>query len=129
MSVPEPRPDTDSPSLETPDAAPPATSHPSDSTPADTAQPGDPAPLSPRDRAVLAFEHNTWRDSAAKEQAIRLEFDLSPARYYQILNALIDSPVATVYDPMLVRRLQRVREARTTERSARIPLIDLPRAN
>lgn len=101
-----------------------------DSTPiSDAAPPSEPAALSDRDRAVLAFEHRSWRDSAAKEHAIRLEFDLTPARYYQLLNALVDSPVATVYDPMLVRRLQRVRDARTTERSARTPLIDLPRAN
>ena len=98
------------------------TSHPLHSGP-------DVAALSERDVAVLAFEHRAWRDSGAKEQAIRLEFGLPAARYYQILNALIDSPVATVFDPMLVRRLQRVRDARTTERSARTPLSDLPRAN
>ena len=79
----------------------------------------DAARLSDRGEAILGFEHEWWRHGGAKEEAIRREFGVSAARYYQLLNALIDSPAATLHDPMLVRRLQRVREARTGERSAR----------
>lgn len=78
--------------------------------------------LNERDEAMLDFEHRWWRHAGAKEEAIRVQFGLSASRYYQLLNALIDSPAAIVYDPMLVRRLQRVRDARTSARSARIGL-------
>lgn len=86
----------------------------------DTAQPGADAPaLADRDRRVLDFERDWTRHAGAKEDAVRAEFGLSSARYYQILNALIDSPAAIVYDPMLVRRLQRMREARMSARTLR----------
>jgi hypothetical protein len=79
----------------------------------------DPGPeLSPRDRQVLDFEGRFWRYQGAKDEAIRAEFDLSPARYYQLLNALIESPAALAAEPMLVRRLQRRRANRRRDRSA-----------
>ncbi|WP_368497194.1 DUF3263 domain-containing protein [Herbiconiux sp. A18JL235] len=77
-------------------------------------------PLSERDARILAFERSWWRHAGAKEQAIRKEFGLSSARYYQLLGALIDSPAALAHDPMLIKRLQRVREARLAARSARL---------
>ncbi len=61
---------------------------------------------------MLAFEGRWWRHAGAKEEAIRAEFGLSATRYYQVLNSVIDSPAALAYDPMLVRRLQRMRAAR-----------------
>lgn len=76
-------------------------------------------PLSERDRAILDFEREWWRHAGAKEEAVRLRFGLSGARYYQLLNALIDSPAALVHDPMLVRRLQRVRDSRLSSRAER----------
>ncbi|WP_408646443.1 DUF3263 domain-containing protein [Terrimesophilobacter mesophilus] len=76
-----------------------------------------PAPLSMRDRRILDFEREWTRHAGAKEEAVRAEFNLSAARYYQVLNAVIDSPAAIVYDPMLVRRLQRMRDARTSART------------
>jgi hypothetical protein len=76
-------------------------------------------PLSDRDREVLAFERQWWRYAGAKEQAIRDRFDMSATRYYQVLNALIDRPEALVADPMLVRRLRRLRAERRKARSAR----------
>jgi hypothetical protein len=80
--------------------------------------------LSDRDERILAFESQWWRHAGAKEDAIRLEFGLSTARYYQLLNAVIDSPAAIVHDPMLVRRLQRMRAARMKSRTKRA--IDTP---
>lgn len=75
--------------------------------------------LSARDRSILDFERQWWRHAGAKEEAIRSKFGLSAARYYQLLNAVIDSPAAVRHDPMLVRRLQRARDARTRARAAR----------
>jgi hypothetical protein len=76
--------------------------------------------LSERDLAILAFEREWWRHAGAKEEAIRAQFGLSAARYYQLLNILIDSPDAVRHDPMLVRRLQRGRDARTRARASRV---------
>jgi len=76
-------------------------------------------PLSERDMQILEFERQWWRYSGAKEQAIRDLFDLSPTRYYQVLNHLIDTPEALAADPMLVKRLRRLRESRQRARSAR----------
>ena len=46
-------------------------------------------------------------------------FDLSPTRYYQLLNQLIDSEDALAHDPMLIKRLRRQRDCRQRSRSAR----------
>jgi hypothetical protein len=77
------------------------------------------ADLSERDQQVLAFERQWWKYAGAKEQAIRELFDLSATRYYQVLNALVDSPAALAHDPMLVKRLRRMRSTRQRARSAR----------
>jgi hypothetical protein len=73
---------------------------------------------------VLTFEHERARQDRSrhdrtKEAEIRVEFEMSPARYYQVLNRVIDSPAALAYDPQLVARLQRLRHARTSARAAR----------
>ena len=75
--------------------------------------------LSDRDREILAFERQWWKYAGAKEQAVRELFGLSATRYYQVLNALIDSPEALAHDPMLVKRLRRMRATRQRARSAR----------
>ena len=75
--------------------------------------------LGDRERRILDFERDRLRHVGAKEEAIRLHFGISAARYYQLLNALIDSPAALVHDPMLARRLQRVRDGRMSARAAR----------
>ncbi|MCC2322539.1 DUF3263 domain-containing protein [Cellulomonas xiejunii] len=75
--------------------------------------------LSPRDREVLAFERQWWKYAGAKEQAVRELFDMSATRYYQLLNALIDDPAALAHDPMLVKRLRRMRSSRQRARTAR----------
>lgn len=75
--------------------------------------------LSERDAAILDFERQWWKHAGAKEEAIRDVFGLSAARYYQVLNAVIDSPAAVRHDPMLVKRLHRARDARTQARAAR----------
>ncbi len=75
--------------------------------------------LSDRDRDIIAFERQWWKYAGAKEQAIRELFDMSATRYYQVLNALIDNPIALEADPMLIKRLRRLRATRQRARSAR----------
>jgi hypothetical protein len=81
--------------------------------------------LGRRDREILAFERQWWKYAGAKEQAIRELFDMSTTRYYQVLNALIDTPAALAADPMLVKRLRRLRATRQRQRSARRLGIDV----
>jgi Protein of unknown function (DUF3263) len=80
---------------------------------------GMPEGLSDRDLRILAFERQWWKYAGAKEQAIRDLFEMSATRYYQVLNALIDRPEAMEADPMLVKRLRRLRASRQRARSAR----------
>lgn len=73
--------------------------------------------LSERDARMLAFEKQRWRHPGAKDAAIRAEFGLSSTRYFQILNALIESPAALAAEPMLVGRLLRIRDERRRARA------------
>lgn len=90
-------------------------------TPEDADEPviEDGSGLSRRDQEILAFERQWWKYAGAKETAVREKFDMSSTRYYQVLNALIDRPESLEYDPLLVRRLRRLRAARQRQRSAR----------
>ena len=83
-------------------------------------------PLTGDDRApdtswqdILAFERAWPTAGPAKDRAIRARFRLSPARYHQRLNRLIDEPDALRHDPMLVRRLRRLRDTRRVRRQVR----------
>jgi hypothetical protein len=76
-------------------------------------------PLTDRDLAILAFEAEWRRHAGAKEEAIRADLGLSPARYYQLLGRLIDTADAQAHDPMLVKRLRRLRDARARARNDR----------
>lgn len=68
--------------------------------------------LTERDQEILSFEKQWWRFEGAKQQAIRDQLHLSPTRYYQLLNGLLDDPAALNAEPVVVRRLQRQRQAR-----------------
>jgi Protein of unknown function (DUF3263) len=94
-----------------------AANAPSDGSGASAAQ--SVSVLSDRDREILEFERHWWKYAGAKETAVREKFDMSSTRYYQVLNALIDRPEALEADPLLVRRLRRLRAARQRQRSAR----------
>lgn len=77
--------------------------------------------LDDRERDLLDFERD-WRTHAGrKNQAIRDRFAVTPARYYQLLNRLLDRPEALAYDPLTVKRLRRRREQRLRRRSTRVP--------
>ena len=84
-----------------------------------TAHGTDAPGLSERDQQILAFERQWWKYAGAKEQAVRELFEMSATRYYQVLNALIDSPAALAHDPMLIKRLRRMRTSRQRARTAR----------
>jgi hypothetical protein len=72
--------------------------------------------LGDRERSILDFERTWWTQDGPKETAIRRQFDLSPTRYYQLLNQLLDSPESMEYDPLVVRRLRRLRNQRRRAR-------------
>jgi hypothetical protein len=69
--------------------------------------------LSERDLTILAFEARWGAHSAAKEEAVRAQLALTPARYYQLLTRLVDDADALAHDPMLIHRLRRMRQQRT----------------
>lgn len=71
------------------------------------------------DLALLDFAADRWAYAGAKETAIADQLGLTASRYYQVLNAAIEHPAALARDPLLVRRLQRLRAARARQRSAR----------
>ncbi len=75
--------------------------------------------LGDREQRMLALEREWWKYSGAKEQAIRELFTMSATHYYQVLNSLIDTEAALAHDPMLVKRLRRLRSTRQQARSAR----------
>lgn len=79
----------------------------------------DTSGLEERARRILDFEREWWRYAGAKEHAVREHFDVSPTRYYQLLNRVIDDEAALAYDPMLVKRLRRLRAARQRQRAAK----------
>jgi hypothetical protein len=76
--------------------------------------------LSERDIDILDFERSWWKHAGVKEQAIRERFDMSATRYYQLLNDLLENPAAAAHDPILVKRLKRLRTYRQRQRVARL---------
>ena len=80
--------------------------------------PRTPGALDQRSRELLDFERESWKLDIPKQRAIRERFGFSAARYHQLLARVLDRPEALSYDPMLVRRLLRIRDARRRRRIA-----------
>jgi len=78
------------------------------------------AKLAPRDLAILEFERTPWKHRGAKDTAVLYLFGMSWPAYVQALHVILDQPAARAYDPELVGRLLRLREARRRDRSARV---------
>ena len=76
--------------------------------------------LSERDMQILDFERSWWKHAGVKEQAIKERFEMSATRYYQVLNELIEDPAAMAHDPILIKRLKRLRMYRQKQRVARL---------
>ncbi|MDY3126980.1 MAG: DUF3263 domain-containing protein [Corynebacterium sp.] len=68
------------------------------------------------DRLLLDFEARAPRSIALKEAAIRAELGLSPVRYFQRLNQIIETKAALAHNPVLVNRLLRRRAERDRAR-------------
>lgn len=75
--------------------------------------------LSGDEQAMLAFERSWWKYAGAKESAIREQFGISATAYYQRLGRLMERPEAYMHDPVLVKRLRRLRETRAAARRGR----------
>ena len=76
--------------------------------------------LTKRDIEVLDFERSWWKHAGVKEQAIKERFDMSATRYYQLLNEVLENAAAMEQDPILIKRLKRLRSYRQKQRVARL---------
>ncbi|HKA04522.1 MAG TPA: DUF3263 domain-containing protein [Acidimicrobiales bacterium] len=72
--------------------------------------------LTDQERAVLDFERNWWTVDGVKEVLIEERLGLTASRYYRQLNELLDRSDALEHDPLVVRRLRRLRERRRRAR-------------
>ena len=72
--------------------------------------------LSERDTAILDLERTAWTLPGRKEDLVRERVGLAPTTYRKLLAALLDDPEALAYDPLLIRRLRRVRDERRRAR-------------
>jgi len=70
--------------------------------------------LTDRQHQILTFERQWWKHLDARTTTVRELFDCSPVQYRRELDEIIDLPEAHAYDPLLVKRLRRRREARAT---------------
>jgi len=82
--------------------------------------------VSERDRQVLDFEGSWWLYPGPKDRAIREYLGISATRYYQVLRRLIDASDALEYDPLTIRRLQRMRRQRLDQIAERVSGAPLP---
>lgn len=74
------------------------------------------ADLTALEAAMLALERRHFPRPGDKVRAIQDCFQLSPTRYFQIVNTMIDEPRVLRHDPVLVNRLRRLRSARRAGR-------------
>ncbi len=73
-------------------------------------------PLTDDEKAILDFERTWWTQDGVKDALVEQQLGMASARYYQVLNDLLSNPEALAYDPLVVRRLVRLRERRRRER-------------
>lgn len=71
-----------------------------------------PGALGELDMAILEFAEHAPRTAGIREEAVRRQLGISPVRYYQRLNVLVDHPEARRLHPLLIGRLARLRERR-----------------
>jgi hypothetical protein len=69
------------------------------------------------DSLILALEKQFFRTAGAKEDAIKA-LGLTPMRYYQLAARLIWTEDAIRHDPITVKRLRRIAQARQDGRGA-----------
>lgn len=71
-------------------------------------------PLTDMEREMLELERKWWQHPGAKVNEVRERFGLSETQYYQQLNSLLSREDALAFDPVTVRRLQRLRDRRVS---------------
>jgi hypothetical protein len=74
-------------------------------------------PLTDLEKKILDFEHGRWLHQGAKDEAVLKAFGMTPVRYQQYVLHLLEKPAALAYDPMLVKRLRRLRDTRRRQRT------------
>lgn len=74
--------------------------------------------MNPHGHTILALEKRWYQTQSAKENDIAREMGMSAVRYYQLLNSLLDDPDALAAEPVLVKRLRRIRDGRAKLRRA-----------
>ena len=65
--------------------------------------------LDERSAAMLDFERAWWNNDEPRDQVIRSRFQCSSEDYHAELTKLLDDPAAMDHDPLVVRRLKRMR--------------------
>jgi hypothetical protein len=75
-------------------------------------------PLTDRERDILELERTWWTLDTPKDVLVQERLGCTTETFYVELNALLDSPDALVHDPLLVRRLRRLRDRRRRDRVA-----------
>lgn len=60
------------------------------------------------DRQILNFAGRRWQNAGAHNDAVVSELGLTPTRYWQRLNRLLDHPAALAEYPALIYRLRRI---------------------
>ncbi|MDW3220687.1 MAG: DUF3263 domain-containing protein [Acidimicrobiales bacterium] len=76
--------------------------------------------LTEAEQAILDFERSWWTEPGPKDEAIHEQLEISATRYYELLNELIDRPEAESHDPLVVRRLRRMRDRRRRSRAEQV---------
>ena len=75
--------------------------------------------LTEREKDILEFEQSWWSLSVPREQAVRDRFQLTETEYDELLEVLIATEAALEAEPLLVRRLRRMKDRRRQEHVAR----------
>ncbi|MFI0772615.1 DUF3263 domain-containing protein [Streptomyces sp. NPDC021218] len=72
--------------------------------------------LSDHDQAIIRMAARGFRTPGARDRAIREHLGLTPTRYFQLLNGLLDDVRALAHDPVTINRLRRIREENRVKR-------------
>jgi len=73
--------------------------------------------LTERDKAILDFEGSWWTEQGEKDVLVLERFGLAPDQYIKVLHEILERPEAFEHDPLVVRRLLRLRERNRRARS------------
>jgi Protein of unknown function (DUF3263) len=72
--------------------------------------------LTDRERIILELERTWWTRDTSKDAQVVERLGCSPEAFHLELNALVDSDDALAHDPLLIRRLRRLRDRRRRAR-------------